>query len=169
MTILVLSDSHGWKEELKPIIERHRQSVDTIVHAGDSELDQDAPELEGVQVVAGNCDYLTSFPNEIELNWKNERILVTHGHLEGVKQSLKSLVIKAKQKGVSTVVYGHTHIAKAEMIDGILCINPGSVRLPKGNFGGSYCVIEHKTNRVDVTYFSLAGKRIPELSNYFHL
>lgn len=169
MTILVISDSHGWTDELKTIIDQHRHSVDTIVHAGDSELNEDAIELSGVQVVAGNCDYIASFPDELEVSLGNDKVFVTHGHLDGVKQSLQVLAKKAKQKGLSIVVYGHTHVAKAEMINDVVLINPGSIRLPKGKHSGSYCFIERNANKLTVTYYSVDGTLISELSNEFNL
>ena len=40
---------------------------------------------------------------------------------------------------------GHTHIPMSEMKgNGILCLNPGSVSLPKGGYPKSYMIFENR-------------------------
>jgi putative phosphoesterase len=39
-------------------------------------------------------------------------------------------------------IYGHTHIPKAEKLNGVTIINPGSVSLPKENSLNSYGLLE---------------------------
>src|SRR5476649_2015670 len=78
--------------------------------------------------VRGNCDsevdqMLLGFP--ITAPWQQilmeqTRLFVTHGHLfnPGSRPPLCS---------DDVLVYGHTHIPRAERVDGIICFNPGSV------------------------------------------
>lgn len=42
-----------------------------------------------------------------------------------------------------TVISGHTHIPKAEVQNGILFLNPGSVAIPKENSPHSYIIFEN--------------------------
>ena len=54
--ILIMSDSHSWQEELMPVIERHREEVDYMLHCGDSELAKHDQVLQDFLVVRGNCN-----------------------------------------------------------------------------------------------------------------
>ncbi|UTW68917.1 metallophosphoesterase family protein [Anaerobacillus sp. HL2] len=42
MKVLIISDSHGLKEELFELLNRYEKEVDAIVHCGDSELPKTA-------------------------------------------------------------------------------------------------------------------------------
>src|SRR5699024_3145886 len=128
--LLVISDSHSMTSELKDISERHRQ-IPYKVHCGDSELNEDSVYLEDYATVRGNCDWNGKFPNDIQFGIDQLSIYVTHGHLYGVKYSLTELLDRAKEVEANIVCSGHSHLAFAEMHDGILFINPGSIRLPK--------------------------------------
>ena len=60
--ILILSDSHGLVEPLETI--KYRHACDHYIHCGDSELETDHQVLNGYEIVRGNCDWNSSFPNE---------------------------------------------------------------------------------------------------------
>ncbi|AIC95207.1 metallophosphoesterase family protein [Shouchella lehensis] len=167
MKILVLSDTHGWKEELVSFLNPLRSQVDLILHAGDSELAEDTNALMDVKTVAGNCDVFASFPSEEILDLGKHRIQLTHGHYEGVKSSLSELVRKAQDNGASIAIYGHTHIPKVQRVDNVITINPGSLRLPKGPFEGSYCMIELSEDKISIDYFTMNGSPIEELQARF--
>ncbi|GAF24065.1 MULTISPECIES: metallophosphoesterase family protein [Shouchella] len=167
MKILVLSDTHGWEEELVSFLNPLRSQVDLILHAGDSELPVDAAVLMDVKTVAGNCDVFAAFPSEETFDLVGHRIQLTHGHHEGVKSSLGELVRKAQDNAASIAIYGHTHIPKVQRFDNVITINPGSLRLPKGSFEGSYCLIELSEDTVSVDYYTIDGKAIEELQARF--
>lgn len=82
--------------------------------------------LENVYAVSGNCDYFSFYPNEIVFEIDNNRFFITHGNKYGVKYSLNSLISKGVEEKVNFVIYGHTHSKKAEIINGIYFINPGT-------------------------------------------
>ena len=73
---------------------------------------------------------------------EGKRIFITHGHHFGVKNSLVALVAKGLQEKADIILYGHTHIPKIEMLDGIWIINPGSFSLPKDSNKGTYAILE---------------------------
>ncbi|SDC24702.1 metallophosphoesterase family protein [Shouchella lonarensis] len=169
MKVLIVSDSHGWQAPLQQVIERHAEEVEQMIHVGDSQLPADAEALLGVHTVAGNCDMPAEFVQERLLTWENVQVWVTHGHLYGVKKSCQTLVAAAKGKGVPVVVYGHTHVAISEMVDGVLCINPGSIRLPRGYEHGTYCIVDVNEGAIAVCYFTIEGRVVEEMSRTFSL
>lgn len=99
--------------------------------------------------VRGNCDsevdqMMLDFP--ITAPWQQvlmerSRLFLTHGHLyhPGARPPMRLGDVLA---------YGHTHIPQAERVDGVICFNPGSVSLPKGNHPPSYGLLEEGKLRV---------------------
>ncbi len=49
--ILIISDSHGWTEELEIVKQRHKDEVDYMIHCGDSELSNAHREISGFVTV----------------------------------------------------------------------------------------------------------------------
>ena len=68
------------------------------------------------------------------------KIFYCHGHRYGVKDGREKLAAEAKRRGCGLALYGHTHIAMIDEIDGVMLVNPGSLRYPVGK-GGSYCYL----------------------------
>src|SRR5699024_8369598 len=91
--VVVVSDSHGLKEELQTIQKRH--DADLFIHCGDSELEESDPVLAGYEVVKGNCDWFGTFREETELELGGLRFYATHGHLYDVKRSLQKITYRA--------------------------------------------------------------------------
>ncbi|MDF0726721.1 metallophosphoesterase [Cytobacillus sp. S13-E01] len=164
MKALIISDSHGLTDELLKIKERHRVDVDVMIHCGDSELDYNSIEMKQFFSVRGNCDLFKEYPNELTLDFANRRVLVTHGHLYNVKMTLMNLNYRAKEIEASIVCFGHSHIAGAELIDNVLFINPGSIRLPKMSQKKTYAILEISSSDAIVTFYDLAGNIVESLT-----
>ena len=129
MKYLVISDNHSQLHPMDDIIDTYRNRVDYVVHCGDSEFSFSDPVFSGVYAVRGNCDFDTRFPDELTVG----EVFVAHGHLLGVKSSLRSLAKAAKSHGKRIAFYGHTHVFGVDdLVDDVVCINPGSISLPKG-------------------------------------
>lgn len=161
--ILIMSDSHGLRDEIHTIKNRHR--LPAMIHCGDSELDEDSDELSEFIKVAGNCDRDTRFRDEALHRVEGRIFFVTHGHLNQVKSTLLPLTYRAKEVNADIVCFGHTHIAGAEKIDDKLFINPGSIRYPKGKYGKTYAVVTfHGQAETEVTFYTLDGKEVDELT-----
>lgn len=143
--IIILSDTHGLVLPLQDIFSHHSDAT-AIFHCGDSELMNFDPTLKNVHVVRGNCDYDRTLPNEILIAIGEHSIYMVHGHLYGVKTSLDKLHAKAQTKNANIVLYGHSHIAKAEKIDDILFINPGSIAYPRGRKERTYAILTLQDN-----------------------
>jgi uncharacterized protein len=120
-TIGVISDTHGL---LRPEARLALASVDSIIHAGDSEdplIFEYLRSIAKVVSVRGNCDrgrWADALPQD--------RIEEVEGHILYVVHDLANLTIDPKAAGVAAVIFGHTHTPHSEMRDGVLYFNPGS-------------------------------------------
>lgn len=170
MKVLIVSDSHGLTKELIELKKKYQTEVEAMIHCGDSELDADDEAMADYIAVRGNCDFDSSFQNDQLVSIKNKGIgegiafYVTHGHLYNVKMSLMNLRYRAEEVGANVVCFGHSHIAGAELIDNILFINPGSIRLPRLRKEKTYAILEvDEAKNCVVRFFSIDGKEIPQL------
>lgn len=143
MRYLIIADSHGDENairDLKPILE----TVDGVIHLGDHVADlmwlqkNNSLDFYGVR---GNCDGPKSAKDEEIITIDGIKILMTHGHLYGVKHDLADIYHHAHKKKCSVVLFGHTHIAVNKSIDGIVLHNPGSLSLPKDGAPKSYSIL----------------------------
>jgi len=127
-TFLVFSDSHGRRaaiEKIRPLFEEN----DYILCLGDGagemrELKKEFPEK--TFVVKGNCDFGAG-EEEIVLHEEGLSIFMCHGHRYGVKGGLVRLAARAKELGCQVALYGHTHRADIQTLDGVMLINPGAL------------------------------------------
>lgn len=122
MTIIgVISDTHGL---LRPEAQEALRGSDRIIHAGDvgdrsilRRLEQLAP----VTAVRGNVD---------DLLWAKQLPETSVVDVEGlsiyVLHALDRLDLKPEAAGFAAVIYGHSHVPKQEMKNGVLYFNPGS-------------------------------------------
>jgi putative phosphoesterase len=119
-TIGVISDTHGL---LRPEALAALQGSDYIIHAGDIEdpqiLDR-LKEIAPVTAVRGNVDkdWARNIPQTNVLEVEGISIYVLH--------ILDRLDLKPEAAGFAAVIYGHSHIPKQEMVNGVLYFNPGS-------------------------------------------
>ncbi len=100
-----------------------------------------------ITAVRGNCDaevdqMVLSFSlmdDYVVLPLAKGKVYLTHGHLP-----------ESRLKGLSrgdVLVNGHTHIAGVTVTDsGYVCLNPGSVSLPKGGTPACYMIYDTKEN-----------------------
>ncbi|MFD2759579.1 metallophosphoesterase family protein [Lentibacillus juripiscarius] len=161
--VLIVSDSHGSTDELKAIKERH--SPEFRIHCGDSELDMDAPELDGFIKVAGNCDVDARFPDEQTSTIGSLSFFIAHGHLHQVKSNPMAIAYRAQELQARVICFGHTHIAGAEKIGQQLLINPGSILLPRGRTEQTYVLMKWDTpDDISVDFFTADGNHLEELS-----
>ncbi|MGX8774145.1 MAG: metallophosphoesterase [Bacillota bacterium] len=145
MRIFVVSDTHG---NLKNAIKLYDMAlkngpVDCIIHCGDYQSDgiRLARVLGQVAyAVHGNCDGGRG-EEFATVETPAGKILVIHGHNEGVNYSLDGAAALARREGCSMACYGHTHIAAIEEHCGILILNPGSAVRPLGTEGPSAAVL----------------------------
>ena len=124
MEFLIFSDSHGRTEGMELALERQIRRPDGILFLGDGLRDMTRLDFDGgiLYDVAGNCDWFSglcggdSAPTERILSLEGHTLLMTHGHLYGVKGGQGALLSHAVEVGADLVLYGHTHIPHASCI-----------------------------------------------------
>lgn len=124
MEFIVCSDNHGRREPLLRLLE-HYPHAEGFIHCGDSELTQE--ETKAFHIVSGNTDLYNSYPEFLIVTLAGIRIYVTHSHTLPYGQRLKALAQKAKDHDCRMACYGHTHIYDEQEVDGVICLNPGSL------------------------------------------
>ncbi len=164
MKLVVMSDSHGDVETVKAIAEL---PADASFHRGDSERSFDDPAFGTMHKVRGNCDGDSDFPESVIVSVGGKKIFAVHGHKHNVKQSLLELYYSAKEQQADIALFGHSHLYGAEMKDGILFVNPGSTRVPRGGNVPTYAVIEWDDS-VRVTFKNMAHEIVDamEIKNF---
>lgn len=165
--ILIVSDSHGQTAELEQIKAMHANEVDCMIHCGDSELPGKDQTINGFLTVRGNCDYDAAYPNDLIHEINGYRIFVTHGHKYSVKSSLMNLIYKALELNANIVCFGHSHILGAEQVQGMLFINPGSLRMPRLRKEKTYILLELSGESAVVKVFELGKGELVDLRQTF--
>lgn len=143
MKILVMSDSHSSIRLMRAAVKAIKP--DAIVHLGDYFDDGEVIREENIHIpfhsVPGNCDkYRMYEPRAEVLSYSvcGVHLYMTHGHNHHVKSGLYSLLQDARSANAKAVLFGHTHAALCENMDGLWVLNPGSC----GHAGGTVGLIE---------------------------
>ena len=128
MNILVFADSHGDVDIMADAVGRWKP--DQVLHLGDHfsdmvKLHLRFPEIP-MQGVRGNCDAPGS-PESLRLTLGGTRLLLVHGHRQGVKEDLERLYFTALEAGANLVLFGHTHRSLHEREGKVEFFNPGSI------------------------------------------
>jgi hypothetical protein len=121
MIIGVISDTHGL---LRPEALDALSGSDHIIHAGDigkPEILDRLKQIAPVTAVRGNVD-TGSWARKIPIT----NVLGVDGVSIYVLHILDQLDLKPEAAGFAAVVYGHSHVPKQEMKNGVLYFNPGS-------------------------------------------
>ena len=121
MKIGIISDTHGL---LRPEAIQRLSEAEHIVHAGDigdPAVIQALQEIAPVTAVRGNVDigdWARHYPDRATVTLAGRKIYVLH--------NLKELDVDPAMEGIDVVVSGHSHKPKADTVDGVLYLNPGS-------------------------------------------
>ncbi len=121
MFIGVISDTHGL---LRPEAINVLRGTARIIHAGDigdPTIVDRLSEIAPVTAVRGNVDRKPWAKNIPETN-----VLEVDGVSIYILHILENLDLKPKASGFKAVIYGHSHVPKQQMIEGVLYFNPGS-------------------------------------------
>ena len=158
MKILVISDSHNFV--LNSQIEKIREygNFNMLIHCGDCYHDADKfaekLNINTIVRVPGNCDYARDKPILIKEVIEGKVLLITHGHVHHAKEGIERLKEEAIEQRADAVIYGHTHSAQNEMVDGILFFNPGSISLPRSG-ARSFGILDISLYKIDSRVISL--------------
>lgn len=152
MKLMIASDLHGSAYYTEKLINEYKKSGaerlillgDILYHGPRNDLPEGyAPKRviemlnaisDEILCVRGNCDtevdqMVLDFPllADYAVMFIDGRMFyLTHGHRYGVDN------FPNIKKG-DAIIQGHTHVPMLEERDGVLCVNPGSVSIPKEN------------------------------------
>lgn len=155
MKVGLISDTHG---RLRPEVFDRFGDVQHILHAGDVGTLDVLIELEAIAPVTavwGNTDGFelrSRLPETAEVELQGRRILVVHGHQLG---SPTALGLVAEYPGFDVIVYGHTHRAGVERVEGVLVANPGAAGPSRFGLGPSVAVLTLSTAGAEVSVLPL--------------
>jgi hypothetical protein len=147
MKIGVISDTHGF---LDPKIPGFFAGVEHILHAGDIGSDGVVAELEAVApvtAVLGNTDSSPMFRLTEVVLLAGRKFLVHH--IVNPRALTEELRRRLARERPDAVVFGHTHKAFCETIDGVLYLNPGYAGRPKLGLERSVAVLHCDEMRVE--------------------
>lgn len=158
MKILIVSDTHRNEDNLIEALERE-ENLDLLIHCGDVEGAEDEIEhYAGCKTVfvAGNNDFFSRLPREVELQLENMNIWVTHGHNYYVNTNPEYIRTEARARRMDIVMYGHTHRPVIDKTENLIVINPGSLTYPRQEGRRpSYVVlemVEREIQRLEIVY-----------------
>jgi putative phosphoesterase len=134
LRIIVFSDSHGNAGILREIAS-NQPDAEVFIHLGDGEREFDSlresyPD-KLMRNVRGNADWGSTSKLLDTLVLEKKHILFVHGHTFQTKRSSDLILSEAQLIGADIALFGHTHVAMTDYVDGIYLLNPGSVSLPR--------------------------------------
>lgn len=161
MTLLVVSDVHGRASRLRDMLATQLSRPEMILFLGDGAADISRFESDGIPVVSvrGNCDVwslvgLDDLPDERMIDLDGRKILMMHGHRQGMECDVERGVRYAASRGADILLYGHTHVKyyrqyrAGELVGGVRLdrdihvFNPGSLGQPRDGGEPSFGCIE---------------------------
>lgn len=178
MKIIVVSDIHGslyYTKKIEEIIKE--ENPDKIVLLGDlyyhgprnpltNEYNpQGVCEIlnsmkDKIICVRGNCDAQVDemisdfkFEDHVRMDIDGRRFFFTHGHVYNIDNL---------PENIDVIVYGHFHTGFIKVKDGVVCVNSGSISLPKNGTPNSYLIIENGI----IELKDLDGNIIDSVNNY---
>jgi putative phosphoesterase len=128
--VLVISDTHmpRPRRELARSVLRELSRADIILHLGDYTRLSVAEELErygpliGIHGNNDDEDVRQNYPARRELEIDGKLVVMIHGDVGG-RTAIQAA--RAQSRG-DVVLFGHSHQAHIEWLDGRLLLNPGS-------------------------------------------
>ena len=161
MKLMIASDIHGSAYYCRKMLEAYdREKADKLLLLGDilyhgprNDLPKEYAPKEVIAMlnareqeilcVRGNCDtevdqMVLEFPVMADyciLAIDGKTLYATHGHVYN-QNNLPPLC-----EG-DILIHGHTHVLKAEQMEGYILLNPGSVSIPKEGNPPTYAMLE---------------------------
>ena len=177
MKYMFASDVHGSAYYCRLMLEKYKEEQaerlvllgDLLYHGPRNDLPKEyAPKevikmLNGMKndiyAVRGNCEaevdqMVLEFPVMADyaiLVLNGLTFFATHGHLFNQDQM-------PPLKAGDILVHGHTHLLKAEKVNGHYILNPGSTSIPKGGNPATYAILDEQ----DFKIFDFDGNVVKE-------
>jgi uncharacterized protein len=153
MRIGLISDTHGF---LDPQLPRHFRGVDHILHAGDIGPDYLIAQLESiapVTAVLGNTDSSALFRLTETVALAGRKFLVQH--IVTPHALTNELQGRFVRESPHVVLFGHTHQAFNETVNGVWFLNPGYAGKPKSAAPRSVALLEGDAKELRVEFIGL--------------
>jgi len=154
MRVGVISDTHNFFD---PAIPALLEGVEHILHAGDIGLPKILLELEQiapVTAVAGNTDDSNFHYKLTEVINLAQRKFLVH-HIVNPREPGEDLKGRLDRERPDVVVFGHTHKAFCQNIDGILYFNPGYAGKSRFGMQRSVAILECAEQGIKAKYLKL--------------
>ncbi len=159
MKVLVVSDSHGEKENLKNLSRIIKEeNISTIIHLGDDYDDAELLIDEGITIerVPGVFSaYYTEkdVPNRKVIEFEGWKFLLTHTkerHSNDMPDDIPPENF-VKDGTVNIVLYGHSHVPAIGIENNVYLMNPGHLKSgDKRGFEPSYAVLNIEKESIAV-------------------
>ena len=133
MKVLIVSDTHRKTEYLEAVLEQEKP-LDLLIHLGDIEGDEDYIQVLAecpIEAVAGNNDFFSDLPGELEIQIGKYHALLTHGHYYYVNAGIRHIKREAQARNLDIAMFGHTHRPIIEWDGDVVVLNPGSISYPR--------------------------------------
>lgn len=148
--VLIFSDTHGCMHEI-PYLKK-TEEYDYFIYLGDGyEQVKDWADKNNLDerfiAVTGNCDYAPEVKRQRFFEIDDIKIFITHGDIYNVKGSYQKIFDKAKSMNADIAMFGHTHYAEKQYVEGIYLFNPGSI-MPRGRDFASVGYLEIQDNKI---------------------
>lgn len=151
MKVVVFSDAHGSKIIVERIVS-FNPDADYFISLGDSELPLDYLLDLDIVAIKGNALRDAGLAYESTLKIEGKTLFLTHGHKYGVHKSVMKLLKHALIIECDVALYGHTHIARADKVNDLLFINPGSIKSPRSKMKPSYVILNITRDSIDYVF-----------------
>ena len=133
MKVLIISDTHGYDDNMFAVI-RREQPLDMVIHCGDIERSPGKLIKEAncpVHLVSGNNDYMLNLPQVDIFDLCGKRVLLLHGHNYRIYREQTPLFLLAEENQADIVMFGHLHEPIIQTDGRITIVNPGSLTYPR--------------------------------------
>lgn len=151
MKLVVFSDAHGDRKVIQRIV-KFNMDADYYISLGDSELPHKFLLELDVLAIKGNYPLDAGFVFEKILDVEGKKVLLTHGHKLNLSSGLIPMITYGTQQNVDIILYGHTHVARADRVQDLLMINPGSVSRPRSDNPPSYLILTITRDNVEYVF-----------------
>ena len=151
MKYMFASDIHGSAYYCRKMLDAfEKEGAERLVLLGDllyhgprNDLPKEYAMKDKIYAVRGNCEaevdqMVLEFPVMADyciLSIDGKTLYATHGHVYN-QNNLPPLC-----EG-DILIHGHTHVLKAEQMEGYILLNPGSVSIPKEGNPPTYAMLE---------------------------
>jgi uncharacterized protein len=149
----LISDTHDYFD---PLLPQCFDGVDHILHAGDigslailNRLERIAP----VTAVAGNCDPGLALPYAERIHLAQRTVYLQH--ILNPHALSEEWLRDIHQSGVRVVVFGHSHRAFCQELDGVLFANPGYAGKVRFHLPRSVAILSLDGPRAEIVFRAL--------------